>query len=237
MTRVGKLVLGGVIVIALLAAGGWWLLSSRGSDSAAPAALGNAPPATTSKAGSAQAGSTGTVEGAWKVQDGGDSFVGYRVREQLAFLQSPSDAVGRTRAVSGNLRVAGDKLETATIQADLTQLTSDQSRRDNAIRQQGLQSDQFPTASFQLAQPITLPAELARGQTIQADAKGRLTVHGTTRDVTLPLRGRWNGDTIQVAGALKIAMTDYGIQPPRLGPVVSIDDAATMEVQLVFQRG
>lgn len=55
--------------------------------------------------------------------------------------------------------------------------------------------------------------------------------------MTLPLRGRWNGDTIQVAGALKIAMTDYGIQPPRLGPVVSIDDAATMEVQLVFQRG
>jgi polyisoprenoid-binding protein YceI len=236
MNRVGKLVVGGVVLVVLLAAGGWWLLSSRGSDSPAPAALGNAPPATTGQPGSTWTASGGTVQGTWKVQGGGGSFVGYRVREQLAFLQSPNDAVGRTTAVTGSLLVAGDKLEAASIQADLTQLRSDQSRRDNAIRQQGLQSDQFPTATFQLAEPIALPAGLACGQTVKADAKGRLTLHGTSRDVTLPLEGRWNGDTIQVAGALKIAMTDYGIQPPRIGPVVSIDDTATMEVQLVFRR-
>jgi polyisoprenoid-binding protein YceI len=236
MSRLGRLVVAGVIAVALLV-GGYWLLSAPGSDPPAPAALGSEPSATAGQPGSTRAGSSGTVQGTWKVRDGSDSFVGYRVREQLTFLQSPSDAVGRTRAVTGSLRVAGDRLEAATIQADLTQLTSDQSRRDNAVRQQGLQSERFPMATFQLVQPITLPSGLARGQTVKADAKGRLTVHGTTRDVALPLQGRWNGDTIQVAGALKIAMTDYGIQPPRLGPVVSIDDAATVEVQLVFQRG
>jgi hypothetical protein len=103
------------------------------------------------------------VDGSWKVQDGGVSFVGYRVREQLAFLQSPGDAVGRTRAVAGSLRVAGGQLTAASIQADLTQLSSDQSRRDNAIRQQGLQSQEFPMAAFQLVQPIRLPAGLGRG--------------------------------------------------------------------------
>jgi polyisoprenoid-binding protein YceI len=234
MSRVGTLVLGGAIVIALLAGGGWWLWS-RGTPAPAPATLGSPPPATTVQVGTPESG--GGIQGTWKVQDGGDSFVGYRVREQLAFLGSPNDAVGRTTAVTGTLGVVGNQLEAATIQADLTQLSSDQSRRDNAIRQLGLQSDQFPTATFQLAEPIALPAGLARGQTVKADAKGRLTIHGTTREVTLPLQGRWNGDTIQVAGALRLDMSDYGIQPPRLGPVVSIDDAATMEVQLLFQRG
>jgi polyisoprenoid-binding protein YceI len=235
MNRVGKLVVGGVVLVALLAAGGWWLLSSRGSDSPAPAALGNAPPATTGQPGSTRTASGGTVQGTWKVQDGGGSFVGYRVRS------SPSSSRRTTRSAAPRRSRAAcwsraTSWRPASIQADLTQLRSDQSRRDNAIRQQGLQSDQFPTATFQLAEPIALPAGLARGQTVKADAKGRLTLHGTSRDVTLPLEGRWNGDTIQVAGALKIAMTDYGIQPPRLGPVVSIDDTATMEVQLVFRR-
>jgi hypothetical protein len=37
----------------------------------------------------------------------GDSFVGYRVREQLAILPAPSDAVGRTTAVGGETISAG----------------------------------------------------------------------------------------------------------------------------------
>jgi polyisoprenoid-binding protein YceI len=233
MGRVGKLVIAGVIMLAAAGGAGWWLLAARGSDAPAPAALTSLPPSPAT----GQPSATGSVDGSWKVRDGGGSFVGYRVREQLAFLQSPSDAVGRTSAVTGTIQVSGDRLDQARIQADLRQLTSDQSRRDNAIRQQGLQSEQFPGATFELSQPIALPGGLAAGETVRADAKGRLTLHGTTRDVTLPLQGRWNGDTIQVAGSLPITMTDYGIQPPQLGPVVSIDNTATMELQLVFVRG
>jgi polyisoprenoid-binding protein YceI len=233
MGRVGKLVIAGVVVLAAAAGGGWWLLTGRGSDAPAPAALTSLPPS----AATSQPGATGSVGGSWKVRGGGGSFVGYRVREQLAFFQSPNVAVGRTSTVTGSIQVSGDRLDQARIQADLRQLTSDQSRRDNAIRQQGLQSDQFPDATFDLTQPIPLPAGLEPGQTVRADAKGRLTVHGTTRDVTLPLQGRWNGDTIQVAGSLAITLTEYGIQPPQIGPVVSIDDSATIELQLVFARG
>jgi YceI-like domain len=91
-------------------------------------------------------------------------------------------------------------------------------------------------AELRLAPPAALATTPAPG-TVRADASGRLTVHGTTREVTLPLEGRWNGDTIQVAGSLPIAMTDFGIQPPQIGPVVSTQDTATMELQLVFERG
>jgi polyisoprenoid-binding protein YceI len=237
MGRAGKLVIAGVVALAALLGGGYTVLSARGSDEPAPATL--ETPATaargtasTDAAGSAPAGADGT----WRVRAGGASFVGYRVREQLAFLSAPNEAVGRTTAVSGTLRIAGRRVEAAEVEADLSQLTSDESRRDNAIRRSGLESDRFPTASFQLGAPIVLRAAPARGQQVSAEGAGRLTVHGVTRQVSLPLQARWDGDTIQMAGRLPVRMSDYGIQPPRFGPVVSIDDSATIELRLVFER-
>ncbi len=49
---------------------------------------------------------SGRLDGSWKLTTG-DSFVGYRVREQLAILPAPSDAVGRTTAVGGETISAG----------------------------------------------------------------------------------------------------------------------------------
>jgi polyisoprenoid-binding protein YceI len=237
MGRAGKLVIAGVVGLAALLGGGYAVLSARGSDEPAPATL--ETPATaargtasTDAAGSAPAGADGT----WRVRAGGASFVGYRVREQLAFLSAPNEAVGRTTAVSGTLRIAGRRVEAAEVEADLSQLTSDESRRDNAIRRSGLESDRFPTASFQLGAPIVLRAAPARGQQVSAEGAGRLTVHGVTRQVSLPLQARWDGDTIQMVGRLPVRMSDYGIQPPRFRPVVSIDDGATIELRLVFER-
>src|SRR5207248_11127741 len=42
----------------------------------------------------------------WTVASG--SQAGYRVREQLAGLAAPSDAVGRTSCVQGSVTIAGD---------------------------------------------------------------------------------------------------------------------------------
>jgi hypothetical protein len=61
-------------------------------------------------------------------------------------------------------------------------------------------------------------------------------VHGVTRDVDLDLRGRWTGETIQVAGQLPVKMSDFQIEPPRFGPVVSIDDSMAVDINLVFER-
>jgi polyisoprenoid-binding protein YceI len=122
------------------------------------------------------------------------------------------------------------------IQADLTQLTSDEGRRDNAIRQRGLESERFPSATLELAQPIALDATPAEGEDVRGQGKGRLTVHGVTREVDLSVTGRWTGETIQVAGQLPVKMSDFQIEPPRLGPVVSIEDGLTVDFNLVFER-
>ena len=227
------------VVVALLLVGGgaYALLSLRTSDSPAPAALDEPVPTSPgSTATSGQAAAADSADGSWQISGDGSSFVGYRVREQLAFVSSPSGAVGRSTAVTGTMQVAGDQVGAVRVEADLTRLESDEARRDNAIRQNGLQSDQFPTATFELTEPIRLDRAPADGQQVTGKGKGRLTAHGVTHEVTVDLRGRWDGDTIQVAGQLPIRMTDYGIQPLQIGPVVSIEDGMTVEFRLRFER-
>src|SRR5215204_175691 len=168
MGRTGKLVVAGVVVLVLALGGGFLLFVDRTSDAPPPAAL---DPAPTTTAGAATASTQGdgaaSPDGTWQVSDDGSSYVGYRVKEQLAFLNSPNEAVGRTKAVTGTMEVAGDTVEQVRIEADLTQLTSDESRRDNAIRQRGLESDQFPTATLELAEPIQLDATPAEGEDVR----------------------------------------------------------------------
>ena len=62
----------------------------------------SSPTPTTSGSASSSASTAGA--GTWTVTSG--SQAGYRVREQLASLPAPSDAVGRTTAVGGTLTLA-----------------------------------------------------------------------------------------------------------------------------------
>jgi len=239
MSRTGKLVIVGVVVLALALGGGFLLFVNRTSDSPPPAALDPAPTTTAVAATvstQAQADGATSPDGTWKVSDNDSSYVGYRVKEQLASLTSPNEAVGRSKAVTGTMQVAGDTVEEVKIEADLTQLTSDEDRRDNAIRQRGLESERFPTATLELTEPIQLGSAPVEGQAVRGEGKGRLTVHGVTREVDLDLQGRWSGDTIQVVGQLPVKMSDYQIEPPRFGPVVAIEDSLNVDLNLVFER-
>jgi len=221
-----------VLVLAL--AGGGYLLLTRNSDAPAPAALDATSATTATTAGDAAQPATGTPDGAWQVRDDGSSFVGYRVRERLANLSSASEAVGRSTQVTGTMQVAGDQVQAVKVEADLRGLQSDEGRRDNAIRQRGLESERFPTAVFELAEPIRLDQDPVSGRQVNGQGKGRLTVHGVTREVTANLEGRWDGSTIQVAGRIPVRMSDFQIQPPQFGPVLSIEDSLTVEFRLTF---
>jgi polyisoprenoid-binding protein YceI len=230
------LLAGAAAVLVLLLGGGYLLVSTRNADAPGPASLDAAPDPTTATTatGAASPEATGTPDGSWRVRDDGKSFVGYRVRERLASLPSASEAVGRSTQVTGTMQVDGDQVRAARVEADLRELTSDEGRRDNAIRRFGLESDQFPNAVFELTEPVTLDRAPADGGQVSGQGKGRLTVHGVTREVTADLQGRWDGSTILVAGRMPVRMSDFQIQPPRIGPVVSIEDDLTVEFRLTF---
>ena len=70
------------------------------------------------------------------------SVAGYRVREKLAQLPAPSDAVGRSSAVTGQVTIADRggaySAANATFTVDVSQLKSDKSMRDNKMRSIGI---------------------------------------------------------------------------------------------------
>ena len=54
--------------------------------------------------------------------------------------------------------------------------------------------------------------------------------------MTLPLEGRWDGETVQVIGKIPITFADYGITPPNIGGFVTVADNGRMEIQLIFLK-
>ena len=93
----------------------------------------------------------------------------------------------------------------------------------------------FPTAVF-VAQPVTLPAGVETGQTVNVTVPGKLTIHGVARDVTANLQLRVSGTTAQIAGTIATNMTDFGISPPSIG-FTTVQPAVTIEVSLNLTQG
>lgn len=233
-----------VLAAGVAAVGGLWYVFLRPSGPA-PVALSSASPgagsggslATLAPAGSASPGGTlsGGIDGSWSVDTSQGSFVGYRVQEELAGIGG-NTAVGQTTSVTGTLEISGTSVTDVEVTADLTALKSDDDRRDGQLRQRGLETDTFPTATFKLSQPIDLGSVPVDGQTITVAATGSLTLHGVTKTVQVPLQARLNFNTIEVVGSIDIVFADYSISPPTSFIALSVADHGTMELHLFFTK-
>jgi polyisoprenoid-binding protein YceI len=209
-----------VVILAVAGAGAWYLF---GDD---------APPAPEVAADCGSTGGPATADGAWQVAPGEGVFVGYRMTETFRGDIVHKTAVGRTPAVEGAMTIAGGTVTAASVTADLRELSSDRSPRDNYIRTNGIETDTFPEARFELTSPITLPAA-EKGRRVHVDAAGSLTLHGVTRPVTVPLDACWSGAQIEVAGTAPVVLADYDIEPPETS-VVKTDDHGSFELALTF---
>ena len=165
------------------------------------------------------------------------TFVGFRIDEELASIGAKT-VVGRTPGVSGTMTIDGTTITGTDILVDMTGLITDDGARNNAIRNQAIETASFPEASFVLTQPIELGSVPGPGEQVQVEATGDLTIHGVTRTETIPLTAELAGDIIVVFGQLgPILLADYDISEPRAAVVLSVEDNAIMELQLFLRRG
>lgn len=223
------------IVVTLLGAGIWYQFfrddaPPPASLDAAVESLGSTPSPETQ---GSPATAAGELDGQWVIVSLDDLFAGYRIGEELASIGT-SEAVGRTSIIEGQITIAGMVLTSAIITVDMTTLQSDESRRDNTLRSQALQTGSFPSAIFELTGPVELPAELADGQAISITVPGNLTLHGVTQPVEMPLDVQLSNGVLVVAGSQEIALTDYGIRKPSAQSVLSVSDTGLLELQLFF---
>jgi polyisoprenoid-binding protein YceI len=141
-------------------------------------------------------------------------------------------AVGTTQGIAGELLI--DFTQPANSQIgdiviDVSQFTSDESRRDNFIRNNGLESAAYPLATFSPQSIDGLPAQIADGDSVSFTMTGDLTVKETTRGVTWDVTLTPDGDRIAGTASTEILMSDFGVGPIQLAFLATED-----QVKLVF---
>ncbi|ROP60599.1 YceI family protein [Curtobacterium sp. PhB115] len=163
------------------------------------------------------------LSGDWTV--GGDSEAGYRVHEVLN--GSDVTVTGRTDSVTGSATVDGTSISAATITVEVADIATDSDQRDSYFRDSAMDTSAFPTATFELTEPIA-DAVPSGSDTTKVEATGKLTLHGVTKDVTADLQVGLNGDGVDISGSIPVTFSDYDVQAPSLG-FVKVDDSGAVE--------
>lgn len=240
MSKVTKVVVAVVAVLVVAGAGLWWAVLRDTSPEVAnldaidvPSNLGAA--GSGGPAGTGAGDAPASADGTWEVVAGEDVFVGYRIQELFGGQTIEKTATGRTPAVEGSVVIDGTTISSATFTADLTQLASDEARRDAAVGTRGLETETFPEATFTLTEPITLPSAPTPGEEITVSATGDLTLHGVTQPVTLELTAEWTGAAITVAGSAPVVLADFDMEAIEIPGFVTVADDGVLELQLVLQ--
>jgi len=180
----------------------------------------------------------GELAGTWSVAGG--SQAGYRVREKLASLPAPSDAVGRTTAVTGQVTISEQsgayRATSAKFTVDVSQLQSNESKRDNKIRTIGLETNKYPQATFAAAGPIDIPGDAVDGNVATVQADGDMTIHGVTKKVRIPLQVQRNANQIRIVGNYDFSWDDFGMTAPSLPPFVSVTGSPKLEFDVTMSK-
>lgn len=114
--------------------------------------------------------------------------------------------------INGALSVAGDwktnGISDAVVDVSIpvTSIRSDHERMDR-IMAEALKSKENPTITYRMTS-ATLQAPST------AHTAGKLTIAGTTRNITMDVSISDNNGSYVLTGSAPIRMTDYGIKPP-----------------------
>ena len=208
MSRIRRFVVLGAVLVVVLIGGAFAAFALRGGDAPAPtdALRGRGggdrrrpgrPPTTRSPRATTGSSATACVRV-------------HRVR-------SVKGAVGRTPDVSGTATVESDAITAADLGADLTTLTSDDGRRDNALRDRGLEA---PSSRTRGSCSPSRSGSHARGPPRAAASPSTAR---RSRSMSARLTQRV-GEEIELVGSAPIKFARLGIDPPSVAGFVTVED-------------
>ena len=167
------------------------------------------------------------------VVDPAQSEARYVAQEELAGVGA-NTAIGSTNTIQGAFLfdADGNPIPCSTIYVDVRTFESDSSRRDNFLRGNTLQSDQYPLAEFVVTeiQGFTMPAD---GEETTFTLVGNFTLHGVTQAMAWEATAAREGDTLTGSAKTEFDMVDFNIEKPIVGSVLSIEDVIQLEIDIV----
>ena len=171
------------------------------------------------------------------VVDTAASEVRYRVRERLMGNELDNDAVGVTKAVSGQIALAADGSivpEESKITIDVTGLKSDQTRRDGYVQRRLLETAQHPTVVFQPTAITGGPKAIPTSGTGTFTIVGNLTIRGVTKPAKWTVNARYLPASVTGTAATAFTFAEFNIAQPRVPILLSVSDTIKLEYDFNF---
>jgi len=176
-----------------------------------------------------------TVEAAYTLTlDPSQSSARYIAQEELTG-QGDNEVVGETQAIQGTLLfdeswmpIAGSRVD-----VDMRTLVSDESRRDNYLYDNTLETGEFPLATFIATGVEGIESGLVDGEETTFTLVGDLTLHGVTNEAKWDVTATLSGESVTGTASTSFILEDYEMEKPIVGPVVSIDDVIVLEMDVV----
>lgn len=166
--------------------------------------------------------------------DASRSQASYTVDETFFDARGLVTVVGTTNAVAGEILF--DPANPAASQVgeivvDVSQLRTDDSSRDNAIRRAYLESLRYPLATFRNATLSDMPLQLTEGVTFTFKMTGDLTVRDVTRQVTWDVEAAVTPGELTASASTAIKLSDFGINPPSLS-ILRVEDDMVLRLDV-----
>lgn len=149
-------------------------------------------------------------------------------------------AVGRTSEIEGQFTVevrdGSPERVSGEIAVDISTLTSDDSRRDRAIREKFLQSAQHPQATFVITGFEGFPENYQVGEEVSFELVGDMTIREVTQPLSFDVTATFDGDTLSGVATTEILMTDFGFDPPGFAGMMQTENEALVTVNFTARE-
>ena len=150
------------------------------------------------------------------------------------------EVVGSTQNIEGQLQLNFADLSTLPgtnrFTVNLASLSTDQSRRDNWIRENGPEFNRYPLAEFVATSVIDTPPSYTQGEEVQFKMQGDLTIREVTQPVTFDVIATFDGDTATGVATADLRMTDFDIEPPNFANTLTVADEFSVEVEFTARQ-
>jgi polyisoprenoid-binding protein YceI len=161
------------------------------------------------------------------------------VAEPFGVLRDHPTATGSFQLIKGE--IDGDPDNPAAtghvkLVIDATTYASGSDTRDRAVLSSALETAKYQVITFESIGMEDVQIEVP-GVSGSATIVGKLTMHGTTRVIRVPVRVSMSTDgEFSAGGEITFKYTDFGVKVPKMLFVIPVSDEVTVAFRVVAQR-
>ncbi|MCC6809465.1 MAG: YceI family protein [Deltaproteobacteria bacterium] len=151
------------------------------------------------------------------------SFVKYTLVHKAHTFVGTAD-----KGIEGKVKLSGTTAQ-LMVRIPVANFDSGNNNRDSNMRDT-VEATKFPNVELKAVAEGVTPQD---GQKTKHTLKGKLTFHGVTNNVEVPVDVTWNGKSAKVTGKFSISLEAYKIDRPSL-LFVKVEDKLDLDVDLTI---